>query len=50
MSERWAHCGICSRWFYVDQESLAVAEPRCPVCQTPAVSSVERDAMTEGAT
>lgn len=43
MSEPWAYCTTCSRWFYVEAASLPTA-PGCPVCATPASHPVDRPA------
>ena len=34
MSEPWAHCSMCSRWFYVEATDHQ-SSPSCPVCATP---------------
>jgi hypothetical protein len=32
MSEQWAFCERCIRWFYGDQSAHATDHLRCPVC------------------
>lgn len=32
MSEQWAFCERCTRWFYGDQAAHTVDQLRCPVC------------------
>lgn len=33
MPEMWAHCGPCSRWFYVPfSTGEAMSRSACPVC------------------
>lgn len=36
MSELWAYCDPCGRWFYPDADSGG-GTPPCPVCSTEAV-------------
>lgn len=38
MSEFWAYCDPCGRWFYPDADQSA---PACPVCSTEAVTLAE---------
>lgn len=32
MSDQWAFCDRCDRWFYAEQGSVDVDRVRCPVC------------------
>lgn len=32
MSEQWAFCERCHRWFYDDQAAFSASQLRCPVC------------------
>ena len=42
MSEFWAYCEPCSRWFYPESSSEAARPaPTCPVCSTEAVTVSE---------
>lgn len=38
MTERWAYCGICRRWYYC-ATALPLPLPECPVCKSPPISS-----------
>lgn len=40
MSELWAYCDPCGRWFYPDADSGG-GTPPCPVCSTEAVLLAE---------
>lgn len=44
MSETWALCGICERWYYVTSGGEC-----CPVCQSPAVALRTEQAEMDGA-
>ncbi len=33
MSEHWAFCERCHRWYYADRASLQTGHVRCPVCE-----------------
>ena len=48
MSELWAYCDPCGRWFYPEGEppdgSLRV--PTCPVCATDAATVDQRPEQT----
>jgi hypothetical protein len=48
MSELWAYCDACRRWFYPDQPSNGDAgpTPTCPVCATDAVTLAQRPEQT----
>lgn len=48
MSEQWAFCDRCHRWFYPHRAGLTVADLRCPVCD--ASPSLVRDSEPETAT
>ena len=41
MSEPWAFCERCLRWFYGDKAALEADQLRCPVCD--ASPSMQRD-------
>lgn len=32
MSDQWAFCDRCSRWFYAQRDALDSDRLRCPVC------------------
>ncbi len=32
MSEQWAFCERCHRWFYGDKAAFSADQLRCPVC------------------
>lgn len=40
MSDVWAYCDPCGRWFYPDADGDA-GVPACPVCSTEAVTLAE---------
>ena len=44
MSELWAYCDPCSRWFYPEDvsEGGGVRSLMCPVCATDAATLAER--------
>ncbi len=48
MSDLWAYCTPCTRWFYVDGDRAATATHECPVCETPSRRAVERAPLTKG--
>lgn len=38
MSDQWAFCNHCDRWFYAEQTAVDIDRVRCPVCDaTPAL-------------
>lgn len=41
MSDLWAYCTTCTRWFYLDELDGRQQTPTCPVCATPASQPVE---------
>ena len=44
MSEHWAFCDRCHRWFYGEQRTLTAGDLRCPVCDaSPSMVRVEAD-------
>lgn len=45
MSEQWAFCDRCHRWFYAQRATLDVDRLRCPVCD--ASPSLVRDSEPE---
>ena len=47
MSEQWAFCDRCSRWFYAQHGALDAERLRCPVCD--ASPSLVRDSEPETA-
>lgn len=42
MSEQWAFCERCHRWFYPQGHGFAIDDLRCPVCD--ASPTMVRDA------
>jgi hypothetical protein len=32
MSDHWAFCERCHRWFYAEQAAVDIDRVRCPVC------------------
>jgi hypothetical protein len=43
MSDSWAYCGTCARWFYGDPAAIIDATlPICPVCSTEAAKVEQR--------
>lgn len=40
MSDLWAYCSTCTRWFYVTGSSSAAHT--CPVCQSPSNRAAEQ--------
>ena len=49
MSERWAFCDRCHRWFYA-QQVLDADQLRCPVCDAaPSVVQVRQPETTQSA-
>lgn len=40
MTEFWAYCDPCARWFYPEGDT-AGRTPPCPVCSTEAVTLAE---------
>lgn len=43
MSDMWAYCDPCSRWFYPEaDDGGARRTPPCPVCSTEAVTLAEQ--------
>ncbi|CAN5900390.1 hypothetical protein BH23ACT10_BH23ACT10_10580 [soil metagenome] len=32
MSDQWAFCDRCDRWFYAEQAAVDRDQVRCPVC------------------
>lgn len=44
MSELWAYCDPCSRWFYPEgtTEDGSIGVLTCPVCATDAATLAER--------
>lgn len=43
MSDFWAYCEPCGRWFYPEADDGAVDRtPPCPVCSTEAVTLAEQ--------
>ena len=43
MSDLWAYCDPCARWFYPDTVSEIVRRsPPCPVCSTEALRVAEQ--------
>ena len=48
MSDFWAYCDPCGRWFYPDADGDAGRVPTCPVCSTEASTLSEHpDEMPE---
>lgn len=41
MSDLWAFCEPCARWFYPDSEA-GERTPPCPVCSTEATTLAEQ--------
>ncbi len=47
MSDRWAYCATCVRWFYGDAVAGDATLPLCPVCSTEAATVEERSTDQE---
>lgn len=40
MSELWAYCGTCARWYYVPApHDPSIPLPDCPACQSQPVAT-----------
>ena len=48
MSEVWAYCKPCGRWFYIDALSATPGVHHCPVCETPSRRAVDRTPVSKG--
>jgi hypothetical protein len=48
MSDLWAYCTPCARWFYVDTDGATTSDHLCPVCETPSRRAVDHAPMVKG--